>query len=247
MIRIYLLGRVAVETPDGWVGPSGFPGRQGRLAFVRLAASPRRILREELAETLWPVELPEAWDVAVSAVISKLRRTLAEVKLVETLESGEGGYELRWPTGVWIDLWEAVNSLDRAEGALRRGDAKTAWAEGTVASAIFRRRFLPSESGPWVDGVRRELHEYQVRTLDVLAAAWLMVGDPNSAVHAAREAVELAPYRETAYARLMEAHLAAGNRAEALRVYEQVRGLLVETMGVEPTERVQRLYEQALG
>ncbi|MFQ5524583.1 MAG: BTAD domain-containing putative transcriptional regulator, partial [Acidimicrobiia bacterium] len=63
----------------------------------------------------------------------------------------------------------------------------------------------------------------------------------------AREAIELAPFRETAYARLIEAHLAAGNRAEALRVYEEVRSLLVDTMGVEPTERVQALYEQALG
>ncbi len=79
-----------------------------------------------------------------------------------------------------------------------------------------------------------------------MAAVWLMEANPTAAIQAARMAVELAPYRETAYARLMEAHLAAGNRAEAIRCYEEVRALLGETMGIEPTERVQELYERAL-
>ncbi len=247
MTKVYLTGRVTIETDDGsLIEPSAFPGRQGRLAFVRLAASPRRLERDQLAETLWPGELPEAWDTALSAVVSKLRRTLANAGLGDALDSSDGCYELRWGSRVWIDLREAINSLDRAEGALRRGDSKAAWSDATVASAIFRRRFLPGESGPWVERMRRELLDYEIRTYDTLAAVWLLEANPTAAIQAARMAVDLAPYRETAYARLMEAHLAAGNRAEAIRCYEEVRALLGETMGIEPTERVQELYEQAL-
>lgn len=246
MTRIYLTGRVTVETEGRIVEASSFPGRQGRLAFVRLAASPRRVERVALAETLWPDGLPEAWDGALSAIVSKLRRTMALADLDDCLDSADGCYEFRWRDGVWVDLREAINAIDRAEGALRRGEARSAWADATVASAIFRRRFLPGESGPWVDPMRRQLLDYEVRTHDALARVWLQLGDHTAAVQAARAAVDLAPFRETAHARLMEAHLAAGNRAEAITTYGEVRALLSETMGIEPTQTIQDLYEQAL-
>lgn len=242
------MGRVTLETPEGrLVEPSAFPGRQGRLAFVRLAAWPHRVERDQLADTLWPDEIPEAWEPALAAVVSKLRRVLEQAGLDGSLESADGCYELRWASGVWIDVREAVNAIDRSEGALRRGDAGAAWPDATVASAILRRRFLPGESGQWVERTRRELHEYEVRTHDTLAAIWLLRGNPVAAIQSARAAIELAPFRESSHARLMEAHLAAGNRAEAIRTYEDVRTLLRDTMGIEPTEHVQHLYEQALG
>lgn len=246
MARIYLTGRVMIEADTRLVEASAFPGRQGRLAFVRLVSSTRRIERETLAETLWPEGLPDAWESAISAVISKLRKTLALAGIEDCLESVDGCYEFRWREGVWVDLREAINAIDRAEGALRRGETKSAWADATVASAIFRRRFLPGESGPWVERMRRSLFEYEIRTHDALARVWLQLGDHAAAVHPARAAIDLAPFRETAYARLMEAHLAAGNRAEAITTYGEVRSLLADTMGIEPTARIQALYEQAL-
>ncbi len=247
MTKIYLTGRVTVETPDVVLEPSAFPGRQGRLAFVRLAAEPRRIERAQLAEMLWADGVPDEWEAALAAVMSKLRRTLSKVALGDHLESADGCYELRLPPSVWVDVRAAVNALDRAEGAIRREDGKAAWADAAVASAILRRRFLPGESGAWIDGERRALLDSEIRTYDTLAAAWLLLGQAQPAVQAARRAVELGPYRETAYARLMEAHLAAGNRAEAVHAYDEIRQLLSETMGLEPTARVQELYERALG
>ena len=95
--------------------------------------------------------------------------------------------------------------------------------------------------------MRRSLFEYEIRTHDVLARVWLQLGDHAAAVHAARAVIDLAPFLETAYARLMEGHLGAGNRAEAITAYGEVRSLLADTMGIEPTARIQSLYEQALG
>ncbi len=249
MTRIYLLGRVMIETADAVIEASAFPGRQGRLAFVYLASAPRRVERHELADVVWHHELPPAWDSSLSAIVSKLRRLIGRAGLDAAggLETRHGAHELRLPEGTWIDLRVAVNSLDRAEGAVRRGDGPTAWADATVASAILRRPFLPGETGPWVDSMRRELHEMQVRTYGTLAAAWLLSDDPRAAVHAARRSVDLAPYRESGYARLMECHLAGGNRAEAVRVYDEISTLLRETMGISPAEDVEALYLRALG
>ena len=54
------------------------------------------------------------------------------------------------------------------------------------------------------------------RALSVLADACLRSGDPADAATWAEQMVGLEPFRETGYRRLMEAHAAGGNRAEAL-------------------------------
>ncbi|WP_165368282.1 AfsR/SARP family transcriptional regulator [Phytoactinopolyspora endophytica] len=240
---------MTIDSPHGVLEQADFLGRQGRLAFVYLAESPRRVERHQLAEAIWGDSLPDAWDTALNAIVSKLRRTLSRVGVdaSNSLEGSYGCYELRLPAGTWIDLREAMNSLDFAEGAVVRGDARAAWPAAAVASAILRRPFLSGEDLPWVEQRRRELHELEVRTYDTLANAWLQVGNGPTAVAAARRAVALAPYRESVYARLMECHVAAGDRAEAVRVYTELRDLLSEVMGISPAPEVEHIYLEALG
>jgi SARP family transcriptional regulator, regulator of embCAB operon len=62
----------------------------------------------------------------------------------------------------------------------------------------------------------------------------------------ARRLVELSPFRESGYAALMEAFERQNNIAEALRVYERLRGLLREELGAAPSPAVQRVHERLL-
>ncbi|MFP4074612.1 MAG: BTAD domain-containing putative transcriptional regulator [Actinomycetota bacterium] len=107
--------------------------------------------------------------------------------------------------------------------------------------------FLAGESGEWVERMRRDIHEYEVRTFDALARVWLALDQPASALHAARRVLDLAPFRESAHTRVMECHLAAGDRAEAVRVYDRLRQMPEETMGLSPNEQTEELYARALG
>lgn len=246
--RIYLLGRVGIESDERLVEASDFPGRQGRLAFVFLAAELRRVDRHLLADVLWDENLPDQWMPALAAITSKLRKLLTDAGLegANVLDGRDGSYELRLPPGTWIDLQTAINSLDRAEGLLRRGLAAEAWSDASVASSIFRRPFLAGESGEWVERMRRDLHEYEVRTFDAIAQVWLTLGQPVSALQAARRVLDLVPFRESAHDRVMECHLAAGDRAEAVHAYDRLRQMLQESMGLSPNEHTEALYAQAL-
>jgi len=76
-----------------------------------------------------------------------------------------------------------------------------------------------------------------------VSAVLIAVGALPNAQHV----VDLAPYRESSYARLMECHIANGDSAEAVRVYGDVRNLLVDEMGINPSTRVEKLYRVALG
>jgi DNA-binding SARP family transcriptional activator len=62
----------------------------------------------------------------------------------------------------------------------------------------------------------------------------------------AQQIVELEPYRESGYRRLMQAHAGAGNRAEGLRVYERCRRFLANELGAYPSPETESIYKTYL-
>jgi DNA-binding SARP family transcriptional activator len=76
-----------------------------------------------------------------------------------------------------------------------------------------------------------------VRALLAQSAAHLGAGASGRAIEAARRAVELDETKEAAYRQLMLGLAAAGERAEALRVWERCRITLVEELGIDPSGR----------
>jgi DNA-binding SARP family transcriptional activator/pimeloyl-ACP methyl ester carboxylesterase len=250
-VRVFLAGRVAVEVEaEGVViDEKRFPGRQGRLLFAYLVAEQGRpVPRDELAEALWGETPPPTWDKALTVNVSKLRGLLAEsgVNGPNTLTSAFGCYRLDLPEGTWVDVIAAADAAEEAEAALAAGELEKAKALATHAASLARPVFLPGEEGVWVDGKRSELADIVHRALTCLAEASLRTGDPSAAGKAAEEAISLEPYRESGYRRLMQAHAAAGNRAEALRVYERCRKLLAEELGAYPSPETESFYRELL-
>jgi DNA-binding SARP family transcriptional activator len=220
------------------------PGRQGRLLFAYLAVNRDRVAsRDELAEALWPRGLPSAPEPALSALLSKLRRLLPDDALV-----GRGQIRLELGRQARVDVEAARDGIHRAEALIAARDWYAAIGPTLVAHNISRRRFLPGEEGVWIDELRRELEEIQVRALECTARRSLGIGGSELALaeRTARRLVDLSPYRESAYAVLMEALEREGNIAEALRVYESLRGLLREELGAAPSPPVQRVHERLL-
>ena len=86
------------------------------------------------------------------------------------------------------------------------------------------------------------------QALECTARRILSLGGPELAVaeRTARRLIDLSPYRESGYAVLMESFERQGNGAEALRVYESLRGLLREELGATPSPAVQRVHERLL-
>ena len=181
-------------------------------------------------------------------IASKLRAALADAGLDgrELLTAAFGCYRLDLPEGTWVDLFAAASSAQEAEEALAAGDLEQARAAAESAESLLRRPFLPGEDGAWVEQKRRELADIRERALSVLADACLRSGAAREAAKWAEEPIALSPFREAGYRRLMEAHVAAGNRAEALQVYEQCRRLLAEELGAYPSPETESIYRALL-
>ncbi len=247
-LKVFLVGRVAVEAAGVLMDEERFPGRQGRLLFACLVVEQGRpVPRGELAYALWEDAPPATWEKALTVLVSKLRGLLADLGVdgTKVLTSAFGCYRLNLPVGTWVDVIAAADALREAEAALD-ADAEQARTTALQAASLARPTFMPGEDGAWVEAKRHDLLETRRRALGCLAEACLRLGDEAEAAKWAEEMIGLEPYRETGYRQLMAAHAAAGNRAEALRVYERCRRLLARELGAYPSPETESIYRELL-
>ncbi|MEA2634759.1 MAG: family transcriptional regulator, regulator of embCAB operon [Chloroflexota bacterium] len=249
MVRIYLAGDVAVEHGDRLLREADLGGRQGRLALVYLVAERERaVTQSELAELLWPESLPPSWPVALSAVISKLRQKLGTVGLDRDriIANAFRCYQFRPAPDTWIDLEAAADALHQAEGAIQGNQPQAAYGPALIATTIARRPFLVGEDAPWVTTRRERIRDTLVRALDCRVEALVWNGELALAQEQARAVVELEPFRESGYRRLMQVLVKRGDRAEAVRVYQDCKRRLAQELGVAPSDETESLMRTVI-
>jgi DNA-binding SARP family transcriptional activator len=246
-MRIYLTGRLMVETASGLLDEEDMPARQGRIAFAYLVLNRRRpVPRQELATALWGENPPEAWEASLSALLSRLRGLFRKLSMDADISALSGSVHLSFTGEHWIDLEAARNALDEAEGLMRSGHQKEAWPQAVVALSILERGFLQGEEQLWVIRERERIHGEHLRALELLADITLALGEAESSLRFARLCCDLEPFRESAYEREMRAQMQMGNRAEALRTYERLRKLLSDELGADPSPALQAVFLLAL-
>src|SRR6478672_11312623 len=116
-LKVFLTGRVAVETDGAAIDEAQLGGRQGRLVFAYLVAErSRAVPRDELAEALWGGAPPVTRDKALTVIVSKVRGALVDAGLDRggLLTAAFGCYRLDLPEGTWVDLFEAASDATAA-------------------------------------------------------------------------------------------------------------------------------------
>lgn len=241
--RIRLCGPLALEI-DGHDLAPGLPGGQAAALVGRLLADPQHAAdRDELIDLLWPARPPRDPQAALRPVLSRIRRAIAPAVL-----EGRERLRLALPEPVWIDADSADHAVRAARAAARSGAWRRAREHAEHALELVGPGFLPAAEGDWAAARRQELEELALEALEWIARSGPALGgaDLAAAERAGRELVARAPFRETGYRFLMETLAAAGNAAEALRVYEDLRVLLRDELGAAPAAEVQAVHGRLL-
>jgi DNA-binding SARP family transcriptional activator len=242
--RIQLCGRFVVKL-DGQRVEEALPGAKGQLLFAYLVLNRlRRIDRDELQIAVYGEETTPDHRPRLSVLLSKLRRVVGPELL-----TGRAQIELVLSADAFVDVEAALEALHRAESHVANGEWAEAWGPSGVAYHVASRPLLQGHDRLWLDEWRRRLDDVRLRGLECFAAARLGLGGPTlpQAADCARRLIELAPFRETGHLILMEALERRGNVAEALRVYDRLRLLLREELGIAPSPAVQSVYRRLLG
>jgi DNA-binding SARP family transcriptional activator len=219
-LRVYVCGRLAVEFGPVVVPEAAFPARQGRRLWAFLVLHRQQpVGRADLAEAVWGDAVPDAWDVGLNALASRLRRSLrplADPCPRLALRGEEGRYALVVPPDTFVDYERAREALHRADVLMRRGELGAALGEARVATEIAARGFLGGEDGDWVEGQRRLLAEVRRHALEYTVEAELARGHPDTAEREAEFLVSLDLARERSLRLLARARqeLEAGDRSD---------------------------------
>jgi SARP family transcriptional regulator, regulator of embCAB operon len=220
------------------------PGGKGRLLFAYLVLNrSRRLSRDELLSAVYGQDVPPEHHSRLNVLLSKLRGVVGS-----ELIAGRSEIELVLERDAFVDVEAALAALHRAEYHVAGHEWAEAWGPAGVAYHVATRPLLQDQDRTWLDEWRRRLEDVRIRGLECLAASRLGLGGPAlvQAEACGRRLVQLAPYRESGHRLLMEALEHRGNVAEALMVYERLRALLREELGVSPSPTVEAVYRRLL-
>jgi DNA-binding SARP family transcriptional activator len=243
-LRIALCGGLTVER-DGDRIEGQLAGRQGREVFAYLALNRQRpVSRDEVAAMLWPEQAPRAPEAALNTILARLRRALGQNAL-----GARGELRLALDHDSWIDVEAAEQGAVTASALLQQADAGGARSHAAQALELIAGPLLPELSHTWVHQWRRDLGDLSARLMSMMVSAGLLLGgsELQDAARWSQRLIEREPFRESAYAMLMEVHAASGDVAEALMVYERLRRLLSSELGVPPSPPVAALHRRLLG
>jgi DNA-binding SARP family transcriptional activator len=221
--RLSLLGAWQLTGTDRQTGADQQidVGTNGQRLFAVLALR-GRCDRSYLSGVLWP-------DCSDPHAHGNLRATLSRLhrrNLTDPLESANGVLRLR--SDVAVD----VSDLVATASAVLDGAAPP---DRRVLRTLTADDLLIGWYDDWVLLERERLRQLRLHALEVLSGQLLATGNGPAAVEAALAAVAVEPLRESAHRAVIRAHLAEGNRAEALRQLDQLRHLLRLELGVQPS------------
>jgi DNA-binding SARP family transcriptional activator len=222
--------------------PLSFRTRKVLALLIYLVVEGGMHSRESLMALLWPDTEPVKAAVTLRGTLSRLRKSLRPAGQFLITEAGRVGF----------DFGGAVE-LDLARlAAIPQPEIPPQDLEAILE--LDRGEFLAGFSLPdapdfdnWA-AIQREACQRQVETVyDRLSQHQLTAGEGTSAVETAARWVARAPFSETAYRRLMAGQALAGDRAAALKTYEQCRAMLQEEFGLEPARETAVLAEHIQG
>lgn len=221
---IQLLGKFVVAVDGVAIAPAEWRRDRAAALIKLLAITPNhRLRREQVMDLFWPDADPEAAGTSLRKAVYFARKALGKAEAIATVGDSVAlgdGFDVR------VD---AQHFETAARAALKAPSA----AGCAAAADLYAGELLPDDLYvDWLEGPRSELAQLHLALLRG-GALWerLIAAEPSD---------------EPAYLQLMESALAAGNRAEAIRLFNALRQHLNVELGLGPSAKAVALYEQAL-
>ncbi len=215
---------------------------KNRAILGYLVLNNRSHLREDLASIFWPDKIEKSAKANLRVALNALRN--AELSSYLDTQRPEITFNQHAPYWCDVQTFEALITKSRHQPEPDIQSLKK-------AIDLYEGEFLAGFSQPdlpifddWMNSLRLRLDDLAWQALDTIIR-WSMkeTGDYETGIFYAKRALELAPWRESAYQHLMWLLASNDQRAAALTQYERCREALKTWLDVdEPSPTTEELY-----
>ena len=226
-------------------------GRKVRMLLAALVVQAGRVVsKDRLIDALWGPVAPEAAPVTLQSHVAHLRTALQPRRDRQdpgVLVTRSPGYMLDVDAAVDVDAGRFERLATEGREALAGGDADQAAHRLRTALALWRGEALADFTfEPFAQGEIARLSELRLAALEDRVDADLAVGKHAAVTTELRTLVLEQPLRERFWGQLMLALYRGGRQADALRAYAELRHVLAEQLGLDPSPELVRLEEAIL-
>ncbi|MFD8526709.1 BTAD domain-containing putative transcriptional regulator [Streptosporangium canum] len=239
-----ILGPLAVTHEGRDITPTAPKVRQV-LTFL-LVRRNQIVQVSEFVDELWSSHPPDSAMTTLQTYIYKLRKDVLDPSGLARLHTQPSGYLLDVADEA-IDVCDFERLSRQGRLALEKGDPLRASELLTEALSLWRGQALVGvTAGEILSAHVTRLEENRLRALEMHIEADMRLGRYQELISELKVLVYTYPLHERFHGDLMTALNRSGRRYEALEVYRQLRGVLIDELGLEPSTAMQRLHQSLL-
>ncbi|CAN5608408.1 BTAD domain-containing putative transcriptional regulator [soil metagenome] len=218
-LRIYLLGPLRIERDHE---PIHLPRRKVESLLAYLLLHPEKHPRDQLATLFWGDSSDEQARHSLRTALATVRKLVA----IDLLQTDRDHVQLNPAFPVWVDLHELLSVGDLLDSA------NSDFLQAQLA--LWRGELL---AGVYDDWLTLEREHYRMRLLKLflqVTQALRARSEYRAAIATAHHILTIDPANEAAHQHLMFCYVAGGDRAAALRQYEQCVRALQDELDAPP-------------
>lgn len=241
-LKVYTLGHFALVLNNETVRFRGKVQKKPlELLKVLIALGGRQVSHERISDILWPDADGDAAQINFKTTLHRLRKLIGAQAIL--VQDGKVTLDDRY---CWSDVWAFDRQLATLETQV--ADRRTTAAELVAAleacATLHQGPFLCRDSNySWSLSLREKLRSRWLRVLRSSIVQLGQRGECEAVVYWYGKAIEVNPLAEECYRGLMGCLAGAGQRAEALAIYDQCRTALAAHLGIEPSAKTVAIYK----
>ncbi|WP_228993354.1 AfsR/SARP family transcriptional regulator [Streptomyces sp. DH8] len=248
-MRFSLLGSFEITTGSGTPCTLRSPKVRQVLALL-LARANEVVPVDALIQELWGDSPPRSALTTLQTYVYHARKAFAQEGLTTPtrplLVTCPPGYRMEVESGE-LDVALFEERIREARNKLREGDDETALRLLSDALGMWRGRVLADIlAGDVLTSHIAYLEELRLRTIELRIETSIRLGHRRELVAELRSLVKDHPLNEWFHGQLISILSLSGRRGEALEAYRNLRQLLNDELGLDPSAELQRLHQEVL-
>ncbi len=245
-LRAFMLGPTRVLVGGRTLMPVDWKYTKARELFFYLLANPPAT-KAQIGLELWQDASSEQLRNIFHRAMHYCRQAIGHPEWIQFVE---GAYTFDCHAKVWSDLHEFETLLDRARSLSKSGIPSPAARAEAIdilrqATELWRGDFLADlDGGEWVIFKCESLRQMFLQALLDLGALCFADARYAEAVAAFQRVLSFDNYLEVAHRELMRCYARQGDVAHAMRHFDELRQLMREEFGAEPSAETLLLYDR---